>query len=79
MKYTKGDFCMQSAPVKKDVSIPTTPPVVRGYDSGSKRLETIIQGKKITASFATSPGNNILTLVKKILVDSHTNNMNTSA
>jgi len=41
---------------------------------GGKKFETTIQGKKITASFTICPDENVLSLVKKILVDSHTNN-----
>ena len=44
-------------------------------NDGEKKFETIIQGKKITASFSADPDENILKLVKKILIDSHTNKM----
>ena len=38
----------------------------------AKTIEKIIQGKKITATFSEMPDSNILHLVKKILIDSHT-------
>jgi len=51
-----------------------TPPMLRSMDKNGKRLEAVIQGKKIIASFADTADDNILKLVKKILVDSHTTN-----
>jgi len=43
-------------------------------NTGGKRFETVIQGKKITASFAANPDEKILKLVRNILIDSHTSN-----
>ena len=38
------------------------------------KFETTIQGKTITAYFAKKPDENVLRLVKTILIDSHTSN-----
>ena len=38
------------------------------------KFETTIQGKTITAYFAKKPDENVLKLVKTILIDSHTSN-----
>ena len=51
------------------------PLILTVINKDKKKFETIIQGKKITASFSTNPDENILKLVKTILIDSHTNHM----
>jgi len=38
----------------------------------AKTIETTIQGKKIVATFSPKPDENILKLVKTILINSHT-------
>jgi len=45
-----------------------------GNNKSEKKYETIIRGKIITASFSTEPDENILGLVKKLLIDSHASN-----
>jgi hypothetical protein len=54
-----------------------TPLMLRGAvcNKKIKKFEAVIQGKKITASFPVNPDEKILNLVKKILIDSHTNNL----
>jgi len=48
------------------------PLILTPCTSGEDKFETTIQGKTITAYFAKNPDENILGLVKRILIDSHT-------
>ena len=65
----KANTLVNQAAITKIVHIPLT---LIPCNKTEGKFETTIQGKNITAYFAMNPDENVLNLVKQILIESHT-------